>query len=406
MAGLLDFISTPEGQGLLSAAFGGLAGARRGTPLNNLGRAGLAGLGGYVDAQDRVTQQDERAKMNQMRDLQLKQMQQQQAAAELARTQEAEFRNTIPSPQESMIQGTLGGNRAPTMANAQQLTPVDPRQQLMFQAMRLGQMKPSEYLTATAKDDTPTILPEGANLVGGRASNFKVLASGAPKAGKESSLAQLLTERDSLPPGDPRMAFYNDAIKKATTNAPAASLSVTLPPQENEYRKGQGKEFSEFMGTLNKAGFSAPAQIRKLERMEQLLAGVDGGKLSPTGLDIASAMASLGIKVDPKLGNKEASQALAREIAGSFRQPGTGPMTDKDFENFLLQVPDLSKTAAGRQQITKTMKAALARDIALGKKAREYEKRNGQLDSGFMDEAAQFIAENPVIGLPEGWKVR
>lgn len=74
--GLLDFIKTPEGQGLLSAAFGGLAGARRGTPLNNLGRAGLAGLGGYVDATDRVTQQDQLAKMGQMRDLQLKQAQQ------------------------------------------------------------------------------------------------------------------------------------------------------------------------------------------------------------------------------------------------------------------------------------------------------------------------------------------
>lgn len=83
--GLLDFIKTPEGQGLLSAAFGGLAGARRGTPLNNLGRAGLAGLGGYVDATDRVTQQDERAKMGQMRDLQLKQAQQQMADAEARR---------------------------------------------------------------------------------------------------------------------------------------------------------------------------------------------------------------------------------------------------------------------------------------------------------------------------------
>jgi hypothetical protein len=52
------------------------------------------------------------------------------------------------------------------------------------------------------------------------------------------------------------------------------------------------------------------------------------------------------------------------------------------------------------------MKAAAARDMALSKLARDYEKRNGQLDSGFMDEAAQFIAENPVVGLPAGWKVR
>ena len=31
MAGLLDYLETPQGQGLLSAAFGGIAGARRGT---------------------------------------------------------------------------------------------------------------------------------------------------------------------------------------------------------------------------------------------------------------------------------------------------------------------------------------------------------------------------------------
>lgn len=45
--GLLDFVNTPMGMGLLSAAFGGLAGARRGAPLNSLGAAGLAGVAGY-----------------------------------------------------------------------------------------------------------------------------------------------------------------------------------------------------------------------------------------------------------------------------------------------------------------------------------------------------------------------
>ena len=76
MAGLLDFIGTPEGQGLLSAAFGGLAGARRGQPLNSLGRAGLSGLSGYADATDRQTQADQLAKRNQMFDLHLAQMRQ------------------------------------------------------------------------------------------------------------------------------------------------------------------------------------------------------------------------------------------------------------------------------------------------------------------------------------------
>jgi len=74
MAGLLDFVQTPEGQGLLSAAFGGLAGARRGQPINSLGRAGLAGLAGYSGAQDRVQQAEENAVQKQFREMQMGQM--------------------------------------------------------------------------------------------------------------------------------------------------------------------------------------------------------------------------------------------------------------------------------------------------------------------------------------------
>ena len=39
--GFSEFVKTPEGQGLLSAVAGGLAGARRGAPLNSIGIGGL-----------------------------------------------------------------------------------------------------------------------------------------------------------------------------------------------------------------------------------------------------------------------------------------------------------------------------------------------------------------------------
>ena len=67
MNGLLDFIKTPEGQGLLTAAFGGLAGARRGAPLNSIGRAGLAGLTGYSNAIEAQNQQAQQAQMDELR---------------------------------------------------------------------------------------------------------------------------------------------------------------------------------------------------------------------------------------------------------------------------------------------------------------------------------------------------
>lgn len=81
--GLLDnwneFIQTPEGQGLLSAVFGGLATAQRGQPFNSLGRAGVAGLTGFNNAlnrQDTLKQQAdlqaERLNMQKVRDMQMK----------------------------------------------------------------------------------------------------------------------------------------------------------------------------------------------------------------------------------------------------------------------------------------------------------------------------------------------
>ena len=57
MNGLLDFFKTPEGQGLLSGAFGYAANANRRAPVNSLGRGGLAGMIGYSQAIDRDTKQ-------------------------------------------------------------------------------------------------------------------------------------------------------------------------------------------------------------------------------------------------------------------------------------------------------------------------------------------------------------
>jgi hypothetical protein len=50
MDGLLDFVKTPEGQGLLAAAFGAAATAGRNGPINTLGAAGLSGIAGYSAA--------------------------------------------------------------------------------------------------------------------------------------------------------------------------------------------------------------------------------------------------------------------------------------------------------------------------------------------------------------------
>lgn len=185
MAGLLDFIGTPEGQGLLSAAFGGMASARQGTPWNNFGRAGVSGLVGYNQALDQNGELDQRKQRQKFMDLQLADMQQRQADAQLARDNEAKFRASITSPQQSMLDSALGDGQGPTMANAAKLAPVDQRDQQLWQAMSLGQIKPLDYVSAITKDRTPIKLGEGDTLLDPK--TFQPLAKGAPKASDQPS---------------------------------------------------------------------------------------------------------------------------------------------------------------------------------------------------------------------------
>lgn len=68
MQGLLDFAKSPAGMGLLSAVAGGLAGARRGAPLNTIGAASIAGLTGYNAASALQEEQMKRAQAQKVRE--------------------------------------------------------------------------------------------------------------------------------------------------------------------------------------------------------------------------------------------------------------------------------------------------------------------------------------------------
>jgi hypothetical protein len=97
MQGLLDFIKTPEGQGLLSAAFGGMSGAQRGTPWNNIGRAGVAGVLGYNNGVE---------------------LQQKQQMSDMRKQVLGEMNNVPSSASAALASGAQQGSKGPTMQNA------------------------------------------------------------------------------------------------------------------------------------------------------------------------------------------------------------------------------------------------------------------------------------------------
>jgi len=218
-----------------------------------------------------------------------------------------------------------------------------------------------------------------------------------------------------MPDGTPNLNYQKYKTGLAKEGATRVDIGPTrvenITTQESEGSKVYGKGLGEMQVQIQKQGFAAPSKIANLDRMSQLLDGVDSGRFSGLGLEAARFAKSLGMNVDPKLGNKQAAEALAIEMALAMREPGSGPMTDKDFDNYLNTVPSLAKTAEGRKEITATLKAKARRDVEISKMAREYAKKNrGVIDDNFLDQIAEYMAANPVVPIArdygDGWKMR
>lgn len=78
--GLLDFIQTPAGMGLLSAVASYAVNAQRGTPVNNIGRGLAGGLMGFAGAKEQIKSQQENALTQQYKKLQMDEISQKMAA--------------------------------------------------------------------------------------------------------------------------------------------------------------------------------------------------------------------------------------------------------------------------------------------------------------------------------------
>jgi ribosome-binding protein aMBF1 (putative translation factor) len=192
-----------------------------------------------------------------------------------------------------------------------------------------------------------------------------------------------------------------DWVQKQTTHAPAASANVTIK-QEGEEKKAVGKFYGEQFGSIQQAGFNSSAKLAKLDRMEQLLTGVETGKLTPAATEVAALAQSFGIKLDPNLDAKQGAQALSREMALELRNPSggagmPGAMSDADRQFLVSMAPGLEKTAGGNAMIIQTARAIAKRDAEVAKMARDYRKKNGTIDEGFYDELQKHADANPLF---------
>jgi hypothetical protein len=194
-----------------------------------------------------------------------------------------------------------------------------------------------------------------------------------------------------------------DAWLKANNRSKGTNVSVGGMVQEKEESKTVGKYFGDQYGKIQDAGFAANKTLGRLDNIEQLLTGYQTGKLTPLGTEIAAYAKSAGFNIDPKLGNKQAADAISNEMALELRNPAggagmPGALSDKDREFLMKLPPGLSKDPAANKLLIDTRRKLAKRDLEVAKMARAYRQKHGGMDDGFLAELEQFAYENPLFG--------
>lgn len=289
--GLLDdfsgFAKTPEGQGLLSAVFGGLANARPNAPLNSLGNAGLAGLSGYSGALDRNMQLDQAAQLNKSRDQQMQYQKMQMDEMQRKADREKEMQGLAAQfaiPAKPASNGGVDQSLLPEgMRTGANVAPM-PAQPASFDfggyANAIAKVDPVSALSlqqSLVKDNTPITVKEGESLVDKKTLKPvfqapKILA--LPPAVQEYNFAKSQGE------SRPFSQWLTDQKRAGATN-----VSTKIENKMGDSLAGQ-------VGPMVKDTYTAAqGAVQQADAASRIIKAVDSGQI------IAGPMASGRMKI-------------------------------------------------------------------------------------------------------------
>lgn len=182
-------------------------------------------------------------------------------------------------------------------------------------------------------------------------------------------------------------------MSPAATAAQAADAA-----QQKSVSENYGKIFND----LQNASMQNPAKIAKFRQIGSLLEGFEGGKFSKTGMELARAANSAGLKVDQRLPNKEAAEAMANEVALELRSTGSGggmpgAMSDADRDFLKNMAPNMAQTDSGRKQIINARVKVMERESQVAQMARQYRQKYGTLNDDFFTQLQSWANRNPIF---------
>lgn len=185
---------------------------------------------------------------------------------------------------------------------------------------------------------------------------------------------------------------------------------------ETEFARKLAGAQAEAYTNAQKGAAEAISSNARLDRMSQLLEGVQTGKYSTSLMELQKGLSTILGKNAPTIFGKpaevaqaEAASALANEIALTLRNPAggagmPGAMSDADRQFLQSMVPGLETTPPGRKMMIETAKALNKRAVEVARLMAEYRKSNNNSLDGWELYLADWSEKNPLfagVAVPE-----
>jgi len=240
----------------------------------------------------------------------------------------------------------------------------------------------------------------GASVLG---PDNKVIFTAPAAAPTPLNVSRLIKERDALPPGDPNIAIYNDAIRKETQFAPRAITNVNLPSQEKAEQVERGKMLVDQYKDISKAAGLAAKTLPSLDANLAILGkGFSTGFGTETVAAGAKVLAALGVaEADKFATNAQVFQAKATEAVLQKQLEQKGPQTESDAQRIDQIGAQLGKTTAGNKFVLTTAKEQLKRDMEQRDFYDKWRTKNktydGAEDAWYSGEGGKSLFDRPAL---------
>ena len=187
---------------------------------------------------------------------------------------------------------------------------------------------------------------------------------------------------------------FNDYIDRPKQSGVSVEVNTGNEGGDSPYVK---KELDKLFIDTNNEALSTGQNMADLQQMMSYMQQAGETGAGTEGILGMKKLANrLGFEFDVEgLGAQEAMKSLSNKLALAMRKPGSGVMTDKDFQVFLESNPSLGNTYEGNMRIIRyAMDSHKARQ-ELAKRIRAYKrgtkgmygntKKAGQMDDGIYD---------------------